>query len=123
MEFLCSRAFSHLDFQCESVDLLVAVAESRPPSETGVSAMLTIHNDLGGYAVHPERWSTRTRGNAVLLAAVVGVGIVISALAMLASDSAEHGTQPAAACSGLAQRTERLVCYDNLAREPAPQPA
>lgn len=85
--------------------------------------MFTIHNDLGGYAVHPEGWSTRTRGKVVLLAAVIGVGIVISALAMLAGDSARQGAQSAAACSAIAQRTERLACYDNLAREPAPQPA
>ena len=85
--------------------------------------MFTIHHGLSGHAAHVEWQPTKAMRLSALLGTLVVASIAVNALTILADSHLRQGTSPAPSCSAIGEEADRLVCYDNLARQPAPQPA
>ena len=87
------------------------------------SVMFTINHGLGGHAAHVEWQPTKAMRLSALLGALIAASIAVNALAIIADSHLRQATSTVPSCSAMGEEVKRLACYDNLARQPAPQPA
>ena len=85
--------------------------------------MFTIHHGLGGHAAHLEWQPTKAIRLAALLGTLIVTSIAVNATIILADSNHRQRSSAAGDCSAIAEKVDRLACYDNLARQPAPHPA
>ena len=85
--------------------------------------MFTIHHGLGGHAAHLEWQPTKAMRLAALLGTLIVVSIAVNALTIHADSNLRQRSSAVGDCSAIAEKIDRLACYDNLARQPAPHPA
>jgi hypothetical protein len=85
--------------------------------------MFTIQHGLSGHAAHTEWQSTKSMRLAGLLGAFIVMSIAVNALTILADSNLRQGTSRVTGCPAVENESERLACYDTLARQPAPHPA
>ena len=85
--------------------------------------MFTIHHGLGGHAAHVEWQPTKAMRISALLGTLIVASIAVNALTILADSHLRQRTSTVPSCSIIGEEVNRLACYDNLARQPAPQPA
>jgi hypothetical protein len=122
MGFLYGQARFHLDLQCDSSDLLFAVASGDRHRRVENSVMFTMAHGLRG--------QTTTEGlvpaKAVRLAALLGVlvltSVAVNALVIHADRDPPRQSSNPADCSAIGEAAARLACYDALAGRPVRQP-
>jgi hypothetical protein len=123
MALLYRGAPCHLDFKRERTDLLGVVAGGDWHQQDGDWVMFTMATGgLRGQAKHREWSPTKAVRLAALLGTLVLVSIAVNGLIILADGSKRARSLAAGACAPIAENTDRLVCYDKLASQPAPHP-
>jgi hypothetical protein len=85
--------------------------------------MLTISHDIRGHAGHLQWQPTQAMRLAALLATLIVMSVAVNALTNHADSNPRQQSSAAGDCSAIAEKVERLACFDNLARQPAPHPA
>jgi hypothetical protein len=123
MARLFRKTSSHLDSLCDGTDLSNAVANCDCHQAMGDSVMFTIHHGLGEHAAHLEWQPTKVMRLSVLLGTLIVASIAVNAFTILADSHLRQRTSTVPNCSAMGEEVNRLACYDNLARQPAPQPA
>jgi hypothetical protein len=85
--------------------------------------MFTIHNGVGGHAAHAEWQPTKAMRLSALLGTLIVASIAVNALTILADSHLRQRTSAVPSCSATGEAADRLACFDNLARQPPPDPA
>ena len=83
--------------------------------------MFTMASGLRGQAQREGSVPTKSVRLAALLILVL-MSIAVNALTIFADSNARQHPSATADCSALAEKTDRLACYDKLAGRPAPHP-
>jgi len=84
--------------------------------------MFTMAIGLRGQDRH-EGWApTKVMRLTALLGMLILVSAAVNALILLADSNPRPRSSAAEDCSGVAEKADRLACYDKLARRPAPHP-
>jgi hypothetical protein len=98
----------------------------RPPIAAHIdnwrSVMFAMALGPRGLAQRKEWMPTKTVRFAALLGTLVLMSIAVNALTIFADSSVRQRSSTAVDCSAVTEKTDRLACYDRLARRPAPQP-
>jgi hypothetical protein len=84
--------------------------------------MFAMASGLRGQAQRGGSVPTKSVRLAALLGTLVLMSIAVNALIIFADSNARHSSSATADCSAVAEKTDRLACYDKLAGRPAPHP-
>lgn len=84
--------------------------------------MFTMAIGLRGQAQREGWMPTKTMRLAALLGTLVLMSITVNALMVVADSTVRRRSSASEDCSAITESAERLVCFDNLARRPAPHP-
>ena len=85
--------------------------------------MFTMAMGLRGQAKHEARVPSKAVRLAVLLGTLILMSVAVNGLIVLAdSNGRARPSSAAGACSAIAEKADRLTCYDKLASQPAVHP-
>jgi hypothetical protein len=84
--------------------------------------MFTLASGLRGQAQREGSVPTKSVRLAALLGALVLMSITVNALTIGADSNVRRHSSATTDCSAVAEKTERLACYDKRAGRPAPHP-